>query len=89
MSKVSDEKKEKLKEEVLRVVYESYPTFLYTYQVADSLIRDDEFILDLLKELKGNNFLTCLEETTGNNIKRKWGLKKEVYEKYKELSDTS
>ncbi|MEK6835386.1 MAG: hypothetical protein AABX61_03930 [Nanoarchaeota archaeon] len=86
MSMVSDNKKERIKEEILRIIYESYPAFLYTYQVADSLIRDDEFVLSLLKELKGKNLLTCLEETTGHNIKRKWGLRKEVYDKYKELS---
>ena len=86
MSNISREKKDKLKEEILRIIYENYPGFLYTYQVAESLIRDDEFVLSLLKELKSNELLTCIEETTGNNIKRKWGLKKEVYEKYKELT---
>ncbi len=86
MSSISREKKDKLKEEILRIIYENYPRFLYTYQVAESLIRDDEFVLSLLKELKNNGLLTCIEETMGNNIKRKWGLKKEVYEKYKELT---
>ncbi|MEK6841189.1 MAG: hypothetical protein AABW57_00370 [Nanoarchaeota archaeon] len=86
MSKVSNEKREKLKEELLRIIYENYPGFLYTYQVAEFLIRDDEFVLDLLNELKNKNLIMCLEETSGDNIKRKWGLKKEVYEKYKELS---
>lgn len=86
MSKVSNEKREKLKEELLRIIYENYPSFLYTYQVAEFLIRDDEFVLDLLNELKNKNLIMCLEETSGDNIKRKWGLKKEVYEKYKELS---
>lgn len=86
MSKVSNEKREKLKEELLRIIYENYPGFLYTYQVAEFLIRDDEFVLDLLNELKNKNLIMCLEETSGDNIKRKWGLKKEVYEKYRELS---
>ena len=86
MSKVSEEKREKLKEEVLRIIYEGYPSFLYTYQIAEHLIRDDEFILKLLKDLKEKNLLICLEESSGNNIKRKWGLKEEIYEKYRELS---
>jgi predicted transcriptional regulator with HTH domain len=86
MSKVSDEKREKLKEEILRIIYENYPAFLYTYQIAENMIRDDEFVLNLLNELKNKNLIRCLEETSGGNIKRKWGLKKEIYEKYKELS---
>lgn len=86
MSNISYQKKEKLKEEILRIIYESYPKFYYTYQIADHLIRDDEFVLNLLKELKEKALVVCLEESSGGNVKRKWGLKKEVYEKYKELS---
>ena len=86
MSRLSKFKKDRLKEEILRVFYENYPNFIYTYQIAENLIRDDEFILNLLKELKHTNFIVCLEETSGNNIKRKWGMKKEVYETYKNLS---
>ena len=88
MSNISRVKKERLKEEILRIIYENHPAFLYTYQIAEQLIRDDEFILNLLKELKNNNLIACLEESGGRNIKRKWGLKKEVYEKYKELSSS-
>lgn len=86
MSNISEEKKERLKEEVLRVMYENHPSFLYTYQIADLLIRDDEFVLRLLKGLKEKDLIICLEESSGKNVKRKWGLKKEVYEKYRELS---
>ncbi len=86
MSKISLVKKEKLKEEILRVFYENYPIFLYTYHIAENLIRDDEFILNLLKELKNKNLIICLEESSGRNIKRKWSLKKEVYDTYKNLS---
>ena len=86
MSNISQIKKEKIKEEILRVIYENYPGFLYTYQIAENLIRDDEFVLSLLNELKNKELVTCLNETTGRNIKRKWGFTKEVYEKYKELS---
>lgn len=86
MSKISSIKKEKIKEEILRIIYENYPNFAYTYQIADPLSRDDEFILDLLKDLEKKDIVSCLKESSGNNIKRKWGLKREVYEKYKELS---
>ena len=51
MSNISQIKKERLKEEILRIAYENHPAFLYTYQIAEQLIRDDEFILNLLKYL--------------------------------------
>lgn len=85
MSKISQEKIEKLKEEVLRVLYENYPEFKYTYQVSDSLLRDDGFILGLLKDLEKMRLIAQIEESKGKNIKRKWGLTKLAYEKYKEL----
>ena len=86
MSSISNEKRERIKEELLRIIYENYPNFLYTYQIADLLIRDDEFVLNLLKQLKDKNLIFCLEESSGGNVKRKWQLKREVYEQYKELS---
>ena len=86
MSKISDEKKEKIKEEILRVLYEIYPEFKYTYQISDLVLRDDEFTLNLLKELKELNLVTCIEESKGGNIKRKWELNNLAYEKYKELA---
>ena len=85
MSKISLNKIERIKEEILRSLYESYPEFKYTYQISDAVLRDDEFVLDLLKELKKLNLVTSLEESKGNNIKRKWSLTNLTYEKYKEL----
>ena len=85
MSKISLNKIERIKEEILRTLYESYPEFKYTYQISDAVIRDDEFVLNLLKELKKLDLVTILEESKGNNIKRKWSLTSLTYEKYKEL----
>ncbi len=85
MSKISRGKIERIKEEILRVIYEAYPQFKYTYEIADSVLRDDEFILNLLKELKEVGLVSNLEETRGAKIKRKWTLTKITYEKYKEL----
>ncbi|MEK6835577.1 MAG: hypothetical protein AABX55_00975 [Nanoarchaeota archaeon] len=85
MSQISQEKKEKIKEEILRVLYESYPEFMYTYNIADSIIRDNEFSLALLKELQKNNLIIHIEESKGNKVKRKWCLTNLAYNKYKEL----
>jgi excinuclease UvrABC helicase subunit UvrB len=52
MSKISQERIERIKEEILKALYETYPEFKYTYQVSDFVLRDDEFTLNLLKELK-------------------------------------
>ena len=85
MSKISQEKIERIKEEILRILYENYPRFMYTNDVADAVVRDNEFTLSLLKELKKNNLLRNIEESKGIKIKRKWALTKIAHEKYKEL----
>lgn len=85
MSKISQEKIEKIKDEIIRILYEDYPQFKYTSQISNILLRDKEFILDLLKELKKLNLVISIEESKGKNVKRKWSLNKITYEKYKEL----
>ena len=85
MSKISQEKIERIKEEILRILYENYPGFMYTNDVADAVVRDNEFTLSLLKELKKNNLLMNIEQSKGIKIKRRWTLTKITHEKYKEL----
>ena len=85
MSKISQEKIERIKEDILRILYENYPGFMYTNDVADAVVRDNEFTLSLLKELKKNNLLMNIEQSKGIKIKRRWTLTKITHEKYKEL----
>ena len=85
MSKISKEKKDRLKEEILHSLYENYPKMMWTFEIGDILIRDDEFILKLLMELKKKRLVMNYEESKGKKVKRKWGMKKEVYEQYKQL----
>ena len=85
MSKISKEKEEKIKEDLLRELYDCYPGMLWTYDVAEKIARDEEFVLRLLKELQVNGLILIKEESMGKNVKRRWGLKGEVYNKYKDL----
>ena len=85
MSKVSIEKEKKIKEEILRLLYENYPKMFYTKNIADDLIRNDEFILKLMKELNKDDLVINLKESKGNKIKRKWGLNQGTYKEYKNL----
>ena len=85
MSRISLASKEKIKEQILRLLYDSHPEMLWTYQIGGELIRDDEFILKLLKELYERKLVIYLRESKGNKIKRRWGMDKGIYNKYKEL----
>ena len=85
MSLISDNKKERIKIDILRFLYDEYPKMFYTYEVADALTRNDEFILGLLVELKDKKTVHWIEETGGGKIKRKWGMSELIHNTYKEL----
>ena len=85
MSRVSEENREKIKESMLREFYDYYPGMLWTSQVAERIVRDEEFSLRLLKELNEKGLVLMREESRGGKVKRKWGINKEVWEKNKEL----
>jgi hypothetical protein len=85
MSRISKEKQDRIKEDILREMFENYPEFEYTESVAEKIIRDNEFTLKLLKEMKRKNLINEIRESSGRKIKRKWQMKKEVYYAYKDL----
>ncbi len=70
---------------ILRYLYDGYPKMFYTYEVADALIRNDEFILRLLIELRKKKAVHWIEETKGGKIKRKWGMNEIIHNIYKKL----
>lgn len=82
---ISEFKKEKIKEDILRILYDNFPKMLWTFEIAEEVIRDDEFCLKLLKNLKAKKLVNLTEESKGGKIKRRWGMHKNVYEEYKKL----
>ena len=85
MSKISENKKELLQREILGILYQNYPRMYFTNEISESMIRDDEFVLELLKDLKKRNLVKCLEEGRSGKIKRKWGMGKEIHQKYNKM----
>ena len=88
MPKISDKKVQRIKEEIISLLYDHPAKPLYTSHIAEEMIRDEEFILRLLKELKKEGFLD--EISTNSNGKkflsrRKWTLKSKVYSQYRQL----
>jgi len=85
MSRLGKDKESKIKEQILEVLYTSFPKMFYTKELADEVLRKDEFILKLLLELKKNDLLNSYEEKKGRGIRRKWSMSQKVYEEYKKL----
>lgn len=87
MTKVSKKREEKIKEEILSLLYENI-TGLSTYKIGEELLRDDEFILRMMQELKEKGLVKPLAKSPrGRDYKTKkvWALSKEAFEAYKGL----
>ena len=82
MSKISKNSRERLSQEILRVLFENNLKPLTTKDIADELIRDDEFILQLLKELHQHKIVKTLPHYTRRKY---WAMTPEAYAEYKKL----
>lgn len=82
MSKISEQTKERITQEVLKILFEQNLTPLSTKDIAEMLIRDDELILKILKNLHQHKIIK-LEQ--GYARKRYWSMTSEAYTEYKKL----
>ncbi len=87
MTRISKKREDKIKEEILGLLYENIKG-LSTYKISEEILRDDEFVLRLLNEMQGKGIVKQVKKTTkGEEYKTKkmWGLSKEAFEAYKGL----
>ena len=88
MSKISERNINKIKENIIRILYDEYPQAVFSTHISKLEARDHEFILKLLKELENSGIVKSITKSRLGKqyIERKrWMLSNEVYEKYKEL----
>ena len=83
MSKISQSKIDRIKENILQHLFEESPRSLFTYQIAEEQARDKEFILKLLLELENKKLVNQTQR--GFTRKRKWTLTDGAYSVYKDL----
>ena len=81
MSRISEKKLEKIKADMLSLLYEHNLKPLYTVQIADDIARDDEFVLRLLKimEKKG------LVKQSNKGKRRRWIMTDKAYNAYGQI----
>lgn len=83
--RISQEKKNKIIEQVLHHLYQKFPEQPFTAQIAREIARDEEFIKRLLFELKEKNLVIPVSKNKkGESFSRrlKWGLSPKVYDIY-------
>jgi len=88
MPKISDKKIQRIKEEILSLLYENPAKPLYTSYIAEEMIRDEEFILRVLEELNKEGLIDKIQSNTNGKqylARKKWTLQPKVYSQYKQL----
>lgn len=88
--RLSKEKRKKISEQVLAHLYHSFPTQLFTAEIAKELARDEEFIKRLLFDLKDKNLVMPIKKNAkGIDFVRriKWQLTMNTYNAYHQASE--
>jgi len=86
MPKLSQEKKDKISEQILNYLFTISPESRFTVEVADNIVRDEEFTKALLLELQKKNLIVEVNKNKNgvNYLKRqRWRLSNQAFEVYK------
>jgi hypothetical protein len=84
--KISKEKKEKIYEQILALLYSVSPKPLFTLNIAKEIARDEEFIKNLLLDLKKRELITEIKKNPQGIVylkRSRWKLTEEAYQVYK------
>ena len=83
MSRISKSNVEKIKSNVLRILYDEAPLAISARAIAEIEARDKQFILRMLKEMEKQKIVKNVRKEFTR--KSYWTMTNAAYEKYKEL----
>jgi len=83
--RLSKDKKEKIAEQILSLLFHSFPKQLFTAEIAKEIARDEEFIKNIMFDLKDKNLVLAIKKNeTGKDFIRRirWQLTSPAYQAY-------
>ena len=83
--KISKEKRQKISEHILAFLYSNTPKPLFTSFIAKEAARDDEFVKELLLELKSKNLVREIKRNPKGKLylrRSRWKLSDVAYQAY-------
>lgn len=84
--KISNKKREKISEQILSYLYSINPKSIFTSQIAEEVARDEEFIKNLLLNLKKRNLIIEIKKNPKGTLylrRSRWRLSDLTYTAYK------
>ncbi len=88
--KISKEKQEKIKENILFFLFNNSPKSFFTSEIAKETARDEEFIKVLLEEMLKQNLVVAIRKNPkGKQYEKRarWRISQKIYETYKKLQE--
>ncbi|MBS3086762.1 hypothetical protein J4422_03605 [Candidatus Pacearchaeota archaeon] len=85
--KISSEKREKISEQILALLYSVSPKSMFTYAVAKEAARDEEFTKEILLSLKKKNLVLEIKKSPKGKpyLRRsRWVLSDKTYKAYQD-----
>jgi len=83
--KLSKIKKDKISEQILSHIFYSFPKQLFTAEIAREIARDEEFVKNLLLELKDKGIVILIRKNEkGKSFirRQRWQLSSKAYSAY-------
>ncbi len=87
--RLSKEKRDKIAEQILSLLYDIFPDSMFTASIAHSIIRDEEFTKALLYELYNRKLIINIRKNPKGiaySRRMKWRLSGNAYDAYKKAS---
>ena len=87
--RISKDKIDRIKEEILSAIFRNSPTALFSSEVAHHIIRDEEFTKKLLLELEEKNLIARVSKNNDGidyTKRMKWRLTTPVYQAYEQIN---
>lgn len=89
--KISEDKKNKISEQILHLLYERSPQALFTSQIAKEIARDEEFAKSILLDLNKKGFIIKISKNPKGvdySRRQRWRLSSDIQDYYKKSSTT-
>ena len=86
--RISQEKKNKISEQILSLLFENNPRPLFISQISREIARDEEFVKRLLIDLSKKGLVDQIKKNPqGTDYKKRarWKLSNKSYEAYKQI----
>ena len=90
--KLSKEKRRKISEQVLSYLYHIFPQSAFKAEIAREIARDEEFIKDLMFELKDKELVLLIKKNPKGDLysrRQRWRLSNKAQEAYANITNKS